>query len=65
MKTKFGESTPLFIESKLEKMNTSVLALIMFYEKKEGNPKKYIRVLSCPVFSRIKSYVCIAYLPCL
>ena len=46
MYTTFGEITQPFIKSTLLKMNTSVLALIMFYEIRADNPKKYFMVLS-------------------
>ena len=40
MYTTFGEITQPFIKSTLEKNNTSVLALIMFYETR-GDKKAY------------------------
>ena len=63
--TTFGEITQPFIKATLSKKNTSVLALIMFYETRGDNPKKYFRVLSCVVYSIIKNYVCIEYLACI
>ena len=64
MFTTFSEITQTFIKSKLEKKNTSVLSLIMFYETRVYNPKKYYRVLSCFIYTIIKNYVCIDYLSC-
>ena len=63
--TTFGEITQPFIKATLSKKNTSVLALIMFYETRGDNPKKYFRVLSCVVYKIIKNYVYIDYLACL
>ena len=40
MYTTFGGITQLFIKATLLKKNTSVLALIMFYEKKEISLRK-------------------------
>ena len=62
--TAFGEITQLFIKSTSAKKNTSVLALIIFYEIRSDNPKKYFRVLSCVIYTIIKNYVCIDYLAC-
>ena len=54
MFTEFAEIIQPFIEAALEK-NTSVLALIMFYEK-ISYTKAYI-VLSCVIYNTIKNYV--------
>ena len=54
MYTIFGEITQPFIKSTLSRKKKSVLALIMLYEKKGDNPKKYFRLLSCVVYSIIK-----------
>ena len=62
--TKFGEITQPFIKATFSKNNTSVLALIIFCETRADNPKKYFRVLSCVIYTIIKSYVCIDYLSC-
>ena len=59
--TTFGEITKPFIKATLAKNNTSVLALIMFYEKRAYNPKEYFKVLSCVIYTVIKNYVCIDY----
>ena len=62
MYTTFGEITQPFIEVKLEKNNTSVLALIFFYETTADNTKKAFRVFSCGIYTIIENYVCINYL---
>ena len=62
MNTKFGEITQPYIKSTLAKNNTSVLSLVMFYEK-TAEEKSY-RLLSCVIYTRIKKYVCIDYLAC-
>ena len=62
MFTTFGVITQHFIKSTLANNNTSVLALIMFYETRAD--KKYYRVLSCVIYTIIKNYVCIDYLAC-
>ena len=41
-----------------------MLALIMIYETRADNPKKYFRVLSCVIYITIKNYVYIDYLAC-
>ena len=60
MFTAFGEITQPFIKSTMLKNYTSVLALIMFYEKR-GDKKAY-KVLSCVIYTIIKNYVCIDYI---
>ena len=62
MHTTFGEITPFFIKSILSKDNTRVLALLMFYETRGDNPKKYCKVFSYVVYTMINNYVCIDYL---
>ena len=47
----------------LEKNNTRVLALLLFYETIK-NPEKYLRVLRCVICTIISNYVCIVYLAC-
>ena len=64
MYTTFGETTQPFIKAKLEKKNTSVLALIMFYEIRADNPKKYFRVFSYIIYTTFKNYFHIDYLDC-
>ena len=62
MFTPFGEITQLFIKATLSKNNTSVLALIMFYDTRVDHPKKAYRLFICVVYTIIKNYVCIYYL---
>ena len=62
MYTTFGKITQPFIKAKLSENNTSLLALIIFYETTEYNPKKVFRVLNCVIYNIIKNYVCIDYL---
>ena len=62
--TTFGEITQPFIKTKLSNKNTSLLELIMFYETRGDNPKKYFRVLSCVVYSKIKNDFWIYCLAC-
>ena len=52
MNDKFGELTQPVIKTKLYK-NTSVVALIMFHEKRRENPKKYLRVLIYVIYIKI------------
>ena len=49
MYTTFGKITQSFIKAILAKNNTSVLALINFYETRAENTKKAYRVLSCVI----------------
>ena len=58
--TTHGKFTQPFIKATSSKNNTSVLALIMFYETIAD--KKYYRVLSCVICTIIKNCVCIDYL---
>ena len=60
----FGEITQPFIKATLTKKNTSVLSLIIFYETRADNPKKYFIVLVCVIYTIIKNYVYIDYLAC-
>ena len=60
MITKFGAITQPLIKDTLLKNNTSVLALIMFYETRSD--KKVFRVLSCVIYTTIKNYVYIYHL---
>ena len=62
MYTTFVEITQPFIEATLPKKNTSVLALIMFYDTRADNPRKAFRVLSCVIYNIMKNYFCIDYL---
>ena len=54
MYTTFSETTQPFIKYTLAKNNTSVLALIMFYDTIADNPKKDYRVLSCIIYTIVK-----------
>ena len=54
MYTTLCKITQPFIKATLSKNNTIVLALIMFYETIEDNPRKYFRVLSCVIYTIIK-----------
>ena len=62
MYTIFVEITQPFIKATSAKNNTSVLALIMFYDTRADNTKKSFRVLICVIYTIIKNYVCIDYL---
>ena len=62
MFTTFGEITQPFIKSTLAKKNTSVLELVIFYEKIAE--KKVYGVFSCVIYTIIKNYVCIDYIAC-
>ena len=64
MNTTFGALTKSFIKTTLSKTNTSVLALLMFYDTIGVKPNKYFRVLSCVIYTIIGNYVCIDYLAC-
>ena len=60
--TTFGEITQPLIKATLEKKNTSVLELIIFYERRADTPKKAFRLLSYVIYTIIKNYVCIDYI---
>ena len=62
MYTTFSENTQPLIKATLSKK--SVVALIMFYETREDNPKKAFRAFSCVIYTIIKNYICIDYLAC-
>ena len=64
MYTTFGEITQPFIKATLAKNNTSVLVLIMFYETRSDNPRKYFRVFSYIIYTTFKNYFYIYYLDC-
>ena len=64
MYTTFGEITQPFIKSTLAKKNTSVVALIVFYDTRADYPNKTFRVLSCVIYNITKNHVCIGYLAC-
>ena len=44
------------------KRDTRVIALVVFYELGNFNPRKMFRVLSCVIYTIIERYVCIDYL---
>ena len=46
MYTTFGSITQPFIKYTLAEKNTSVVALILFYDTRADNPKKTFRVMS-------------------
>ena len=60
MNTTFGEITQPHIRTILEKNVTRVLTLLLFYGKRK-NPKKYLRVFSCVIYTIISYYVYIDY----
>ena len=64
MYTKFGEITQTFIKATLVKNNKSVLSLMIFYETRAYNPRKYFILSSCVIYTIIKNCVCIDYLYC-
>ena len=58
----FGADTNKHINKTLMKRDTRVLALVVFYELGDFNPRKMFRVLSCVIYTIIDRYVCIDYL---
>ena len=62
LNNKFGQDTNKHIIKPLMKRNTRVLALVVFYELGNINPRKMFKVLSCIIYTIIDRYVCIAYL---
>ena len=58
----FGLDTTSRINTILMKKNTIVLALVIFYESGNINPRKMFKVLSCVIYTIIEKYVCIDYL---
>ena len=62
LKQIFGPDTNSHISKTLQKLNTRVLALIIFYESGEKIIRKLFRVLSCVIYTIIDKYVCIDYL---
>ena len=65
MYTIFGEITQPFMKTTFSKYNTSLLALIIFYDTRAYIIRKAFGVLSCVVYSIVPNYVCIDYLYCL
>ena len=60
-KTTFGAITKPHISKILAKNNTRVLALLIFYETRK-NSKKFLKVLSCVIYTIISNCVYIDYL---
>ena len=58
----FGPDTNSHINTILMKTNTRVLALVIFYESGNINPRKMFKVLSCVIYTIINKYACIDYL---
>ena len=58
----FGTDTISHINKTLQKKNTRVLALVIFYESGKTIIRKLFRVLSCLIYTIINKYVCIEYL---
>ena len=58
----FGPDTNSHINKTLQKKNTKVLALVIFYESGKTIIRKLFRVLSCAIYTIIEKYVCIDYL---
>ena len=57
----FGTITQCFIKYVVK---TCVLALVMIYETRHKNATKYLRVLSCVIYTIIDKYICIYYIVC-
>ena len=57
-----GGITKTYINATLEKNNTSVLTLVIFYETRAE--KKAYKVSSCVICTIIKNYVFIDYIAC-
>ena len=62
LKNTFGPDTNSHISKTLQKPNTRVLALVIFYESGETIIRKLFRLLSCVIFTIIDKYFCIDYL---
>ena len=62
LKHTFGPDTNPHISRTLQKPNTRVLTLVIFYESGEKIIRKLFRVLSCVIYNIIEKYVCIDYL---
>ena len=58
----FGADKNKHINRTWMKRNTRVLALIVFDELGNINPRKMFKVLSCVIYTIIDRYVCIDYL---
>ena len=62
LKHTFGPDTNSHIDKTLQKPNTRVLSLVIFYESGKTIIRKMFRVLSCVIYTIIDKYVCIGYL---
>ena len=62
MKTTFSAMTQKHTSKILSKTNTGVLALVIFYETRQKKTKKFLKLLSCVIYTIISNYVCIDYL---
>ena len=58
----FGADTNKHINKILLKRNTRVIALVVYSELGNTNPKKMFKVLSCVIYAIIDRYVCMDYL---
>ena len=58
----FGADTNKHINKILMKRNTRVLALVVYYDLGNLNPRKMFKVLSCVIYAIIDRYACIDYL---
>ena len=63
MNITFGPINEPFIGATSAKKKTRVLALLMFYGTRK-NPKKYLKVLSCFIYTIFNNYVSIDYVAC-
>ena len=62
LKYTFGPNTNSHISRTLQKPNTRVLALVIFYESGKTNIRKLLILLSCVIYTIMNKYVCIDYL---
>ena len=62
LRNTFRADTNQHISKTLQKQNTRVLELVVFYELGNTNPRKMFKVLSCVIYKIIDRYVCIDYL---
>ena len=62
IKNTFGTMTQQHISKILSKINTIVLALVMFYDTRKKQSKQMFKVLSCVIYTITSNYVCIDYL---
>ena len=62
LKHTFGPDTSSHISKTLQKPNTRVLSLVIFYESGKTIIRKLFRLLICVIYTIINKYVCIDYL---